>query len=777
MFNSYTQSLGIRYSIGKCSTKLNLNYREESKIVQGFIESEKELKQFQHINQHIQQQFNQNNNLIQPDQSFNQIQINQNLNQSDQIKVDQFLQLIKEFNQQSLNEPILSQSLNLFNFFLQLYSQEEITELKKNLDKTMTTQTKTEPNLEKSKLFGYKLENIQNPPPSDIEISSQVPLKPIEEIASILNIQKDELILYGQRKAKIDYSKVLKRLENQENGYYVLVTGMTPTSLGEGKTTTTVGLAQALGAYCNRPSVASIREPSTGPCFGIKGGGAGGGYSQVVPMDDLNLHLTGDIHAVSSANNLLAAAIDSRWLHESISTDEQLFTRMCPKESNGKRKFSPIMLKRLKKLGISETDPDKLTPEEKSKFVRLDIDPDTISWNRGVDMNDRHLRKIIVGLADTENKLSRETQFDITVASEVMGILALTTGIPDMKQRFANIVVAKSKSGELITAEDLGVSGAMSVLMKDAINPNLMQTLEGTPAIIHAGPFANIAVGNSSIIGDLTALKLVGPKGFVLTEAGFGADIGAEKFMHIKCRKSGIKPNCIVITTTIRALKVHGGCNLLSSKQENLEALEKGLPNLGRHIENMNKFGVPVIVCINQFSFDSENEVDRVKKFSIENGAYAVEQSNHWAEGGKGAVDIAKLIIQACETEKSNFKFLYDLNSSIKEKIETVAKEIYRATSVEYSELAEKKIQQFTESGANKLPICIAKTQYSFGSDIKAGPTPTDFKIFVRDIRCYYGAGYIVPLLGEISTMPGFGTRPAYYDIDLTDEGEIIGLM
>ncbi len=628
-----------------------------------------------------------------------------------------------------------------------------------------------------------KLTELKRPVPSDLEIAQSIDPIPITKIAEEVGILPEELILYGNTKAKVRL-EVRDRLADRPNGKYILVTAITPTPLGEGKSTTTVGLAQALGAHLGKVAFANVRQPSQGPTFGIKGGAAGGGYSQIIPMEDFNLHLTGDIHAITAANNLLAAAIDTRMHHESYQSDESLFNRLCPPDKHGKRKFSPVMLRRLKKLGIDKTDPNDLTPDEISRFVRLDIDPDTITWRRVIDTNDRYLRKILIGLGPKE-KFQRETGFDITVASEIMAILALTTSLADMRERLGKMVVAMSKQGEPITADDLGVGGALTVLMKDAIMPNLMQTLEGTPAFVHAGPFANIAHGNSSIVADQIALKLAGPDGYVITEAGFGADIGMEKFFDIKCRYSGLVPDAVVMVATIRALKMHGGGPKVVAgrpldpayTEENLELVEKGTENLKVHIKNALKYGVPVVVAINRFTTDTDAEVELVRRIAIEAGAEDAVVSSHWADGGAGAVDLGKAVIAAAE-KPSNFKFLYDLDLPIKTKIEIIAKEIYGAGSVTYSELAEKQIKAYTENGFDKLPICMAKTHLSLSTDPKLKGAPTGFEVHVREVRASVGAGFIFPLLGEMSTMPGLPTRPAFYDVDIDLEtGRIVGLF
>ena len=493
---------------------------------------------------------------------------------------------------------------------------------------------------------------LKTPVPSDIEIAQDSELKPISDVAEELGLLADEIEFYGPVKAKVKL-EVLDRLKDKPDGIYVDVTAITPTPLGEGKTTTTVGLSQALGAHLGKKVMTCIRQPSQGPTFGIKGGAAGGGYSQVIPMEDFNLHLTGDIHAITAANNLMAAAIDVRMLHESEATDEQLFNRLCPPDKQGKRKFGRGLLPRLKKLGINKTNPDDLTSEERSKLYRLDIDPDSITWRRVVDTSDRFLRGITVGAGDEEKGHERSTGYDITVASEIMAILALTTDLRDMRRRFGEIVIGTSKSGEAINADDLGVAGALTVLMKDAIKPNLMQTLEGTPVFVHAGPFANIAHGNSSIVADRIALKLAD---YVITESGFGADMGMEKFFDIKCRTSGLVPNVVVLVATIRALKMHGGGpKVVAGKpldpaytEENLELLKAGIPNMVHHIKTARKFGVPVVVAVNSFATDTEAELALVRKAAMdEGGAEDAVVCRHWAQGGAGAVDLAKAVISA----------------------------------------------------------------------------------------------------------------------------------
>ena len=629
----------------------------------------------------------------------------------------------------------------------------------------------------------HKLTNIKQPVPSDIEIAQSVEPIDISIIAEEMGLLPEELMLYGNKKAKVRL-EVRDRLADRPDGKYVLVTAITPTPLGEGKTTTTVGLSQALGAFLDQNVITCIRQPSQGPTFGIKGGAAGGGYSQIIPMEDFNLHLTGDIHAITASNNLLAAAIDTRMHHESYQSDESLFNRLCPTAKDGSRKFSPVMIKRLQKLGIDKTDPNELTTEERTAFVRLDIDPDSITWRRVTDTNDRYLRGVEIGLGPKE-KFTRLTGFDITVASEIMAILALTTSLADMRKRLGDMVIGTSKAGVPVTADDLGVGGALTVLMKDAIMPNLMQTLEGTPAFVHAGPFANIAHGNSSIIADQIALKLVGPDGFVLTEAGFGADIGMEKFFDIKCRYSGLVPNVVVLVATIRALKMHGGGPRVVAgrplaqeyTEENLELLEAGCSNLKVHIKNAKGFGIPVVVAINKFKDDTDAEVELVRKISIEAGAEDAVMSSHWMDGGAGSVALGEAVMAAAN-KPSDFQFLYPLEISIKEKIETIVKEIYGGAGVEYSEEAEAKIALYERVGFDKLPMCMAKTHLSLSHDPNLKGAPEGFVVPVRDIRASVGAGFLFPLLGEMSTMPGLPTRPVFYDVDLDLEtGKVLGLF
>lgn len=623
--------------------------------------------------------------------------------------------------------------------------------------------------------------NLRQPVPPDIEIAQEAELKPITEIADEVGLLPAEIELHGNFLAKVKL-EALERLRDVPDGKYIDVTAITPTPLGEGKTTTTVGLSQALGAHLGKRVFTCIRQPSQGPTFGIKGGAAGGGYSQVVPMEDFNLHLTGDIHAISAANNLLAAAIDTRIFHESTQTDEQLFKALCPPDKQGKRKFSQSMLRRLKKLGIDKTNPDDLTPEERSRFSRLDIDPDSITWRRVVDINDRFLREITIGQGPKEKGMTRKTGFDISVASEIMAILALTSDLADMRERLGRIVIGTNRQGEAITAEDLGVAGAMTVLMKDAIKPTMMQTLEGTPVFVHAGPFANIAHGNSSIIADRIALKLAD---YVVTESGFGADIGMEKFFDIKCRYSGLVPNTVVLVATVRALKMHGGGpKVVAGKpldtaytDENLELLRTGLENMQHHIKNVMRFGVPVVIAINSFSTDTPAELDLIRHAAIEAGAEDAIVCNHWMQGGAGAVQLAQAVVKAAE-KSNHFRFLYPLDISIKEKIEIICKEIYGADGVDYLPEAEAKIELYTRLGFDKLPLCMAKTHLSLSHDPSLKGVPKGYRIPIRDIRASVGAGFLYPLVGEMPTIPGLPTRPVFYDIDLDlSTNRVVGLF
>ncbi|CAE7534973.1 unnamed protein product [Symbiodinium microadriaticum] len=580
---------------------------------------------------------------------------------------------------------------------------------------------------------------------------------------------------------------IRQRLHDVQNGHYVVVTGINPTPLGEGKSTTTIGLAEALGAHMGR-------KPSQGPTFGMKGGAAGGGYAQVIPMEEFNLHLTGDIHAVTAANNLLAAAIDTRMFHEAHQSDKSLFNRLCPADKDGNRHFAPVMLRRLRNLGITATNPSNLTEEEKSRFVRLDIDPDSITWQRVLDVCDRHLRGITVGEGKNE-ACPRRTGFDISVASEIMAVLALSTSLEDMRERLGRMVIGMSKSSEgkpsiPVTADDLGVGGALLVLMKDAIKPTLMQTIEKTPVLVHAGPFANIAHGNSSIVADQIALKLAGADGFCITEAGFGADIGMEKFFNIKCRYSGLRPRCAVIVATVRALKLHGGGPAVLAGQtpdaiyrtEHVDLVRAGCSNLVHHIRNVIKHGVRPVVAINRFVHDTPAEIAAIREICLAAGAFDAVEANHWAKGGAGAVELGAAVVRACEVARDNeepsFRFLYPLEKSLKEKISAICTDIYGAANVEYTDLAEQRIESFTRAGYSSLPICMAKTQYSLSTDPNLKGVPTGFTVTVRDVRAAVGAGYIYPICGDIMTIPGLTTRPGFYDVDYSfEENKIVGLF
>lgn len=554
---------------------------------------------------------------------------------------------------------------------------------------------------------------------SDIQIAQEASMLPIQEVASSLGIREDELELYGKYKAKLS-DELMEDIKDRPNGKLILVTAINPTPAGEGKTTTSVGLGQAFGKL-GKKAVIALREPSLGPCFGIKGGAAGGGYAQVVPMEDLNLHFTGDFHAITSANNLLAALLDNH---------------------------------------IQQGN-------------ELGIDPRQIVWKRCLDMNDRVLRNVVVGLGNKMDGMVREDHFVITVASEIMAILCLADDMNDLKRRLGRIVVAYTFDGKPVTAEDLNAVGSMAALLKDALKPNLIQTLEHTPAIVHGGPFANIAHGCNSVRATKTALKLAD---YVITEAGFGADLGAEKFFDIKCRKAKLTPDAVVLVATVRALKYNGGVAKSDLAEENLEALKAGIVNLEKHIENLQKYGVPVVVTLNSFVTDTPAETAYVEQFCKERGCeFAL--SEVWEKGGEGGVALAEKVLDTLENKKSSFKLLYEDELSLKEKIETVAKEIYGADGVTYSAAAEKELKRITDLGMGHFPVCMAKTQYSLSDDAKKLGRPSGFTINVREVYVSAGAGFVVAVNGSIMTMPGLPKQPAAYNIDVNDEGVITGLF
>ena len=554
---------------------------------------------------------------------------------------------------------------------------------------------------------------------TDVQIAQEAIMQPITQIAQHLEIPEDELELYGKYKAKISLNYWNSTLSKQENGKLILVTAINPTPAGEGKTTTSIGLGDALHKLGHKTAIA-LREPSLGPCFGMKGGAAGGGYAQVVPMEDINLHFTGDFHAITSAHNLLAALIDNHI-----------------QQGNA-----------------------------------LDLDVRRITWKRVVDLNDRALRNIICGLGGKAHGVPRETGFDITVASEMMAILCLTSDLEDMKKRLGNIIIGYTRSGRPVRTEELNATGALTLLFKDAIKPNLVQTLEGTPALIHGGPFANIAHGCNSVMATKYALKMAD---YTITEAGFGADLGAEKFLDIKCRFTGFKPDAVVIVATIRALKMHGGLAKTELGTENIEALKKGMTNLAKHIENVQKFGLPIVVAINAFPTDTENELHELKTLCESMGA-SVSISEAWAKGGEGAIDLAKKVIEATE-KPSNFQYMYDENDSIKDKINAIATKIYGADGVNYTPAVEKTIAELENEGLDKMPICMAKTQYSLSDDQFKLGAPTGFKITVRELRISAGAGFIVALTGNVLTMPGLPKKPAAENMDIDINGKITGLF
>jgi formate--tetrahydrofolate ligase len=550
--------------------------------------------------------------------------------------------------------------------------------------------------------------------PSSLEIAQEAQLRPITEIAEAAGLLADEIEPYGRYKAKIDLS-VLERLAGRPDGKLIDVTAITPTKAGEGKTTTSVSLTQGLG-HIGRSPVLCLREASLGPVFGIKGGAAGGGYTQVVPMEDLNLHFTGDIHAIGAANNLLAAMLDAHILHGN----------------------------------------------------KLDIDALSISWRRCLDINDRALRDTVIGLGGRANGYTRQTGFDITAASEVMAIVAVASDLQDLRQRLGAITVARTYDGVPVTAEQLRAAGAMTVLLKDTIKPNLVQTLEGQPALIHCGPFANIAHGNNSLVADRVALKL---GDYVVTESGFGSDMGMEKFFHIVCRAGGLKPNAVVLVATVKALKHHAG-----DPDGGLDAIETGAANLARHIGIVREFGINPVVAINRFPGDTTEEIELVRKLALEQGAYAAEVNNGFEEGGAGAAALAEAVVAAAD-EPSKFDFLYPLDAPIEQKIEAIAKRVYGADGIFLLKTARDKIAQFAGTGIDKLPICMAKTHLSLSHDAALTNAPTGFTVTVRDLRAYTGAGWIVALCGDMQTMPGYGANPAAFNVDIDAEGRTVGLF
>lgn len=579
------------------------------------------------------------------------------------------------------------------------------------------------------------------PVPSDIEIAQAATIRPIVQVAEDYGICDECIDHFGKYKAKVRLEFLKQNESAPKRAKYIDVTAITPTPLGEGKTTTTVGLTQGLG-YIGKKAIAAIRQPSMGPTFGIKGGAAGGGYSQIVPMEDFNLHLTGDIHAVAAAHNLCATALDARMYHEG--------------------RWSEAFF-------------------EKQGLKKLNIDPYQVLWRRVLDMNDRALRNVILGVDGVENGPLRQSGFDIAVASEVMAILALSKDLRDLRERIGRIVIAIDKSGKAVTTEDLGIAGAMTILLKDAIKPNILQTLEEQLAFVHAGPFANIAHGNSSVIADLIAVK-VGD--YVVTESGFGADMGFEKFVDIKCRTSGIFPDAAVIVATVRALKMHGGGPKVTPgkplateyREENVELVKKGVANLIAHLGIVRKFGVPAVVAINAFPTDTQAEWDVIKEAAMKAGAVDAVVTRNWAEGGAGAAELARAVVKAAE-RPSDVKPFYPLDLTIKEKIERIAREVYGADHVSYSAEAEKAIGTFSELGYDRLPICMAKTQYSLSHDPALKGAPKGFIFPINDVRVAAGAGFIYPLSGEINTMPGLSSKPGYLGMDLDpDTGKIKGL-
>jgi methylenetetrahydrofolate dehydrogenase (NADP+)/methenyltetrahydrofolate cyclohydrolase/formyltetrahydrofolate synthetase len=615
-----------------------------------------------------------------------------------------------------------------------------------------------------------------DPVPGDLEIAQAAPRIPVAELAAGLGIRPEELEQYGRWKAKVRL-EILDRLRDRPLGKYIDVTAITPTPLGEGKTTTTIGLAQALGAHLGKRAFACIRQPSLGPTFGVKGGAAGGGYSQIIPMEDVNLHLTGDTHAVTAANNLLAAEIDARLLHETETpADEVLARRLAPAGA-----FTRSQRARLQKLGIRAETAADLSGEDRRRLFRLDFDPDRIAVNRVLDTNDRMLRRIRIGLGDEEDGHDRLAGFDISAASEVMAILALAQSPGDLRARLGRMLAGWSRTGEPITAEDAGAAGAMAVLLKDALLPNLLQTLEGTPAFVHTGPFGNIAHGNSSVVADQIALRL---GEVVLTESGFGADMGMEKFFHIKCRISGLAPDAVVLVATVRALKMHGGGPaavagrpLDRAYREPAPALvEAGCENLAAHIGIARRFDMPVLVAVNCFAEDSEEEIRIIRRAAQAAGAEGVFSCRHWALGGRGALELAEAVA-AVPRRKAPVRYLYAEDAPIRGKIEILAREVYGADGADFEPAAGEKIDLYETLGYGRLPVCMAKTHLSLSHDPKLKGAPHGWRLPIRDVRASLGAGFLYPLCGAMKTMPGLPTRPALMDIDLDPEtGQVVGL-
>lgn len=641
------------------------------------------------------------------------------------------------------------------------------------------------------------------PVPSDNAISRAQTPKKISKVARELGLLERELEPYGHYKAKVDPLLVMERLDKEaegpvsERGHYVLVAGITPTPLGEGKSTTTIGLTQALGAHLGHNAIANVRQPSMGPTFGVKGGAAGGGYSQVIPMDEFNMHLTGDIHAISAAQNLLCAAVDTRMFHEHTSRSVQGFYRRLVPAKKGVRQFTPAMLARLQRLGIDKTDPDAFTNDEAARFAMLDIDPDSVTIKRVVDCNDRFLREISLG--EGKNEASkyppRRSGFDITVACELMAILALSTSLRDLRERVGRIVVGTQRhTGAAVTADDVGCAGAVTALLKDAFKPNMMQTLEGTSVFVHAGPFANISIGASLVIADSLALKLTSPanatnngrRGFVVTEAGFDFTMGGERFFNIKCRALGVSPDTVVLVATSRALKLHGGAPDVKPGQElppkytteNLDCLRRGCANLAKQIANAKQYNVPVVVAINEFETDTKAELLLIQEEALRAGADYAVPSNHWALGGFGALQLAKAVSKAVLRAKSDTQtFLYDVDASVEDKLLAIAQKMYGAAAIELSSLARLQIETYARQGYDKLPICIAKTQYSLSHDPALKGVPTGFTVPIREIRCSAGAGYLYALAAEIMTIPGLPTHAGFMNVEVDDDGQIEGLF